>query len=304
MNTMNFRRTLISLTVALSMLACTSVQPRFAGADQVRARLSQLESNQDLASQSPLAMKEARDAVLKAEQRQKNPAMSDHLVFMAQRKVDIAETESKTLYLEEQRSEMRAKRDAMQLQARTIETKKAIQETNQAEKNAIEAQRQARLAQSDAAMALQEMNKAEQDTAQAKRQLSEMQQQLKDLDARQEARGTVVTLGDVLFDFNKAEIKPAAISHLAKLAAFLNDNMDRNAAIEGHTDNIGTNDVNMLLSQHRADAIKIYLQSQGVAGSRMDAVGKGAEFPVTDNSTSAKRQQNRRVEVIISDPIT
>jgi outer membrane protein OmpA-like peptidoglycan-associated protein len=249
-------------------------------------------------------MKEARDAVLKAEQRQKNPAMSDHLVFMAQRKVDIAETESKTLYLEEQRSEMRAKRDAMQLQARTIETKKAIQETNQAEKNAIEAQRQARLAQSDAAMALQEMNKAEQDTAQAKRQLSEMQQQLKDLDARQEARGTVVTLGDVLFDFNKAEIKPAAISHLAKLAAFLNDNMDRNAAIEGHTDNIGTNDVNMLLSQHRADAIKIYLQSQGVAGSRMDAVGKGAEFPVTDNSTSAKRQQNRRVEVIISDPIT
>ena len=71
MNTMNFRRILFSLTVALSMLACTSVQPRFAGADQVRARLSQLESNQDLASQSPLAMKEARDAVLKAEQRQK-----------------------------------------------------------------------------------------------------------------------------------------------------------------------------------------------------------------------------------------
>ncbi|WP_340677967.1 OmpA family protein, partial [Paraglaciecola sp.] len=264
----------------------------------------QLESNQDLASQSPLAMKEARDAVLQAEQRQKDPAMSDHLVFIAQRKVDIAETESKKLYLEEQRSEMSAKRDAMQLQARTNESKMAKQEANQAEQNAIEAQRQARLAQSDAAMALQEMNKAEQDTAQAKQQVSEMQQQLKDLDARQEARGTVVTLGDVLFDFNKAEIKPAAISHLAKLAAFLNNNIDRNAAIEGHTDNVGASDINMLLSQRRANAIKDYLQSQGVAGARMDAVGKGEEFPVTDNSTSPKRQQNRRVEVIISDPIT
>lgn len=304
MNIVNFRRILFSVTVTLVMLACTSVQPRFSGADEVRARLSQLESNQDLASQSPLAMKEARDAVLQAEQRQKDPAMSDHLVFIAQRKVDIAETESKKLYLEEQRSEMSAKRDAMQLQARTNESKMAKQEANQAEQNAIEAQRQARLAQSDAAMALQEMNKAEQDTAQAKQQVSEMQQQLKDLDARQEARGTVVTLGDVLFDFNKAEIKPAAISHLAKLAAFLNNNIDRNAAIEGHTDNVGASDINMLLSQRRANAIKDYLQSQGVAGARMDAVGKGEEFPVTDNSTSPKRQQNRRVEVIISDPIT
>jgi outer membrane protein OmpA-like peptidoglycan-associated protein len=297
MKILTFKRVIFAATAPILMVACTSVQPRFAGADQVRARLSQLESNQDLAAQSPLAMKEARDAVLQAEQRQKNSAISEHLVFIAQRKVDIAETESKKLYLEEQRSEMNVKRDAMQLQARTNETNKARQETNQAEKNAIEAQRQARRAQSDAAIAQQEMNKAEQETAKA-------QQQLKDLDARQEARGTVVTLGDVLFDFNKAEIKPAAISHLAKLATFLNKNIDRNATIEGHTDNVGANDFNMLLSQQRADAIKDYLQSQGVAGTRMNAVGKGAEFPVTDNSTAPKRQQNRRVEVIIADPIT
>ena len=311
MNSATFKRVIFAATAPIIMVACTSVQPRFAGADQVRARLSQLESNQDLAAQSPIAMKEARDAVLQAEQKQKNPSTSEHLVFIAERKVDIAETESKKLYLEKQRNELSAKRDTMQLQARTNESKKARQEANQAEQNATEAQRQAKLAQSDAAqaqsdaaLAQQQLNKAEQDTARAKQQLSEMQQQLKDLDARQEARGTVVTLGDVLFDFNKAEIKPAAISHLAKLAAFLNSNVDRNASIEGHTDNVGANEVNMLLSQRRADAIKVYLQSQGVAGTRMDAVGKGAEFPVTDNSTSSKRQQNRRVEVIIGDPIS
>lgn len=302
MNSITFRRLVIGATAPIFMVACTSAPDKFTGADPVRARLSQLESNETLAYQAPMAIKEARSAVLAAEQRQKDPAVSEHLIFIAERKVDIAEAESQQHYLEEQRSKLSAQRDSMQLMARTQESKRAKTAANQAEQKASEAQRQARLAQSDAATAQQLMNQAEQESADAKQKLTEMQQQLEELDARQEARGTVVTLGDVLFDFAKADINPAALSHLGKLASFLNSNIDRDVTIEGHTDNAGADDFNLQLSQRRADAVKDYLQSQGVAGARLQTTGKGSEFPVTDNSTAAKRQQNRRVEVVIGDP--
>jgi outer membrane protein OmpA-like peptidoglycan-associated protein len=332
MNIVTFRRVIVATTTSILMVACSNVQHRYAGADPVRARLTQLEGNNELASQAPMAMEEARSAVLKAEQSQKDPAVSEHLVFIAERKVDIAEAESQQHYLEEQRSKLSAERDAMQLLARTKESEMARSAANQSEKNAVhaqqqalEAQKQAGLAQIDAELAKQKMlkaeqetaeaqvdaslakqgmNKAEQESAEAKRQLIATQTQLKELDARRDARGTVVTLGDVLFDFNKADINPAAISHLAKLAAFLNSNIDRDVTIEGHTDNVGAKDFNMLLSQRRANAVSDYLQSQGVEGARLQAAGKGAEFPVTDNSTAPKRQQNRRVEVIIADPVS
>lgn len=331
MNIVTFRRVLVTTTASIFMVACSNVQHKYAGADPVRARLTQLESNNDLASQAPMALEDARNAVLKAEQAQKDPAISEHLVFIAERKVDIAEAESQQHYLEEQRSKLSAERDSMQLLARTKESQLARSAAIQSEKNALQAQRQALEAkkqaddaQSDARLAKQKMNKAEQEnaeakvdttlaqqkmnqaeleTAETKKQLSETQAQLKELDARRDARGTVVTLGDVLFDFGKAEINPAAISHLAKLAVFLNTNVDRNVTIEGHTDNAGADDFNMLLSQRRADAVSNYLQSQGVEGTRLQTLGKGSEFPVTDNSTAPKRQQNRRVEVIISDPV-
>jgi outer membrane protein OmpA-like peptidoglycan-associated protein len=304
MNIVTFRRVIFSATVPLFMVACTThVQPKFSGADQVRARLSVLEGNKELAYQAPMAMEEARKAVLEAEQTQKDPMVSEHLVFIAERKVDIAEAESQQHYLEEKRSKLSAERDSMQLLARTKESKMAKMEAYQAEQDTLEAQSQARRAQSDTATAPQNLNIAERETLAAKRQVTEMQTQLTELGARRDARGTVITLGDVLFDFNKSEINPDTISHLAKLASFLNSNVDRNATIEGHTDNTGADDFNMQLSQRRADAVKDYLQSQGVKGIRMEAVGKGSEFPVTDNSTSSKRQQNRRVEVIIGDPI-
>lgn len=301
MNIIRLQRVILSTTIAIVMVACASAPAKFTGADPVRARLNQLESNQQLAQHAPIAMKEARDAVQRAEQSSKDQAVAEHLIFMAERKVDIAEAESEQHYLESRRNELLAQRDSMQLQARTEESRQATSEANQAKQQAMEAQRQAGEAQADAQLAQQQMNKAELDAVKAREEVAEMERQLEELNARNDERGTVITLGDVLFDFNKADINPAALSHLAKLATFLNSHEDRNAVIEGHTDNVGTDQVNLQLSQRRADAIKQYLQSQGVDGDRLDAVGKGSEFPVTENSTAQQRQQNRRVEVIIND---
>ncbi|MDF2180370.1 OmpA family protein [Aliiglaciecola sp. CAU 1673] len=304
MNAYTFVKPLLLTSATVLLVACTTAPTRFAGADAARERMDQLQSNKDLAHQAPMAMSDARMALLNAEQRQKDPAVSEHLVFIAERKVDIAEAEAKTQHLQSQRSELTAKRDAMQLQARTKESQLARSAADQARQEASEAQRQTMLAQQNAATAQRQMNEAEQATADAREDVAMMQRQLEEMDARRDARGTIVTLGDVLFDFSKADINPAAISHLAKLAAFLNTNTDRNVIIEGHTDNVGGEEFNLLLSQRRANAVKDYLQSQGVAGQRLETVGKGALFPVTDNISAASRQQNRRVEVIITDPIT
>jgi outer membrane protein OmpA-like peptidoglycan-associated protein len=259
-------------------------------ADPVRARLNSLEGNQNLANMAPMAVRDARTAVVNAEQPSKDPELADHLVFIAERKVDIAQAESQRRYLEQQRSEFIAERDNMQLEARIKESELAKLSATQAKDEAAQAQ--------------QNLYYAKQETAGAKQKVKDIQHQLDQLDARNSARGSVITLGDVLFDFNKSDIKPAAISHLAKLATFLNTNIDRNITIEGHTDNIGSKKFNLLLSQRRADSIKDYLIGQGVARGRIQTSGKGISLPVIDNTTADHREQNRRVEVIISEPVT
>jgi outer membrane protein OmpA-like peptidoglycan-associated protein len=297
-------KVLLMTTLSLLTVACVTAPSRFSGADQVRERFNTLQGDQRLAALAPIAMQEARIAVSQAEQSSKEPQQAIHLVVMAERKVDIAEAEAQRRYLEDQRNMLKTRRDNMQLDARTNESKWAKIEANQARDEALEAKQQATQAQQDAALAQQNLNQAEQQTAKAQKQVKDIQQQLDELDARQSSRGAVVTLGDLLFDFNQSRINPAALGHLAKLAEFLNNNPERHATIEGHTDNVGAAEFNMRLSQRRADAVQGYLLSQGVALQRMESVGKGAGMPVTNNQDAAARQQNRRVEVIISNTST
>ena len=89
---------------------------------------------------------------------------------------------------------------------------------------------------------------------------------------------------------------------MSKLADFLGEYPDRSIAIEGHTDSVGTEAFNFTLSQRRAAAVQTFLANQGVAQSRMRAVGKGESSPIASNDSSTGRQQNRRVEVIIENP--
>ncbi|MDF2487667.1 MAG: OmpA/MotB domain protein [Pseudomonas sp.] len=120
------------------------------------------------------------------------------------------------------------------------------------------------------------------------------------LNAKQTERGTLVTFGDVLFDFNKAELKSSALPNITTLAAFLQENPDRKVIVEGYTDSVGSASYNQGLSERRAESVRRALLRAGVDPARVVAQGYGKEYPVADNSSNSGRAQNRRVEVTIS----
>ncbi|HZP43195.1 MAG TPA: OmpA family protein [Candidatus Binatia bacterium] len=131
---------------------------------------------------------------------------------------------------------------------------------------------------------------------------SQLERELASLNARETKRGVVVTLGDVLFDFNKASLRPGSMQQLNRLAAVLREHPDRQVLIEGHTDAVGSPSYNRQLSEARAEAVRDYLTSQGIAADRVVTRGYGESYPVASNASQAGRLQNRRVEVTITPP--
>jgi hypothetical protein len=107
-------------------------------------------------------------------------------------------------------------------------------------------------------------------------------------------------MSDVLFDFNRASLKPGAKVRLAKVAGILLAYPDLHLKIEGYTDNIGTPSYNVQLSNRRAASVRDYLVSQGVPASNVTAEGLGESNPVASNATAAGRQMNRRVDLVVS----
>ena len=124
--------------------------------------------------------------------------------------------------------------------------------------------------------------------------------QLRGLNAKQTERGTLVTFGDVLFDFDQASLKANSRDSITTLANYLIKNPDRKVIVEGYTDSTGTASYNQSLSERRATSVQMALIKMGVDPSRIVAQGYGKEYPVADNATSSGRAQNRRVEVTIS----
>jgi outer membrane protein OmpA-like peptidoglycan-associated protein len=108
----------------------------------------------------------------------------------------------------------------------------------------------------------------------------------------------VVTLGDVLFDSGKSQLRADGSRNLAQLAEFFRRNPERSASIEGHTDSVGSSDSNQTLSDRRAGAVKAALVRMGVPAARLTASGYGKDRPVADNDSSSGRQMNRRVEIV------
>lgn len=270
------------LAAALTVLlfsACAMNRSAPEGVAEVRAELSRLQADPQLASRAPVAIQEAEVAVVAAEQPRQDKALAQHLVIMADRKVDTARALAQARLAEDQRSQLKAQGETARLDARTQEADQARSEANSARTDARNAEVRAELARSESA---------------------DLQQQIAALNARATERGLVVTLGDVLFETGKSGLKGGSTSNLSKLASFLKTYKDRTVIIEGHTDSVGSTASNLSLSQRRADAVKSYLAHQGVAGNRLATTGLGESMPVAGNDTTTGRQQNRRVEVIIS----
>jgi len=113
-------------------------------------------------------------------------------------------------------------------------------------------------------------------------------------------RGLVVNMGDVLFDTGKSDLRSPAREALARLSGIVLNYPSLRLAIEGHTDSTGSTEFNQTLSQKRADAVHDYLVTQGLDADKLSAQGLGMDSPVADNGTSAGRQRNRRVEIVVS----
>lgn len=257
--------TTLAITSALLFVGCTTAMKSPDGAIAARTRLVQLQNDSALAQQAPVAIRTADAAVTQAEVPLKDKEYSNHLVFIAGRQVDIAWAQAETRFLEGQREGLSSQRDSERLDARTREADNAREDKEKA------------LSDSD-----------------------DLRRQIAELNAKQTERGLVVTLGDILFESGKSQLKVNSTERLYKLTSFLKTYPDRTLMIEGHTDNVGGDESNIVLSQKRAESVRIFLLEQGVNNARLSAIGKGESFPVASNESDSGRALNRRVEVIIA----
>jgi outer membrane protein OmpA-like peptidoglycan-associated protein len=176
--------------------------------------------------------------------------------------------------------------------------KRAAQERAAADAARAAALQQQQAAQAEAALARQSAQKAETEKAELRERLRQQLNAI--LETQETARGLIVNISDVLFDFNKYTLKPAAREKMAKVSGILLAYPGLKIQLEGHTDSIGSDEYNQKLSEERAGAVRDYLVGQGVPGGTVSAAGLGKSSPVASNSTDAGRQRNRRVEMVVS----
>jgi outer membrane protein OmpA-like peptidoglycan-associated protein len=236
---------------------------------------------------------------------------------LAQRQADILARQQQLDTLRqslEAEAAARAQRDKQEQEA--IAAALAKRQQADAEAAALRAQAENATQQAQAAQAQAQQAQAAAQSAQT--QLEETRRQLAQSDAetrrlriqnelsriattRSEQRGLIVTLnGGILFDTGKTALKPGAKSTLSKIAKQLQTDPSLKIAVEGHTDNVGSTATNQSLSEKRANAVRDYLVSAGISGDHITAEGKGEESPIATNKTAAGRQQNRRVELVIT----
>jgi outer membrane protein OmpA-like peptidoglycan-associated protein len=270
-----------ALGAALFLAACAPTPEVPAGVTEARAELLRLQSDPDLGALAQAELAEAEAALQLAEQEGIEPEVAAHRIYVAQRKIAIARAVAEARHAEVERSALVARRDEARLRARTLE---------------------AQAARSEANVARMEADTARMAATQAQQRAAALESEIIAMHARETERGLLLTLGDVLFETGKANLKPGTIADLDQLAAFLARYPDRTVTIEGHTDDVGTDAYNLMLSQQRADAVKSYLLRQGVDASRIVTQGMGESAPVVANDSAGHRQQNRRVEIIVSNP--
>ncbi len=271
MTTKNFRKTgpALLLLAAATLAGCASAPMTNAMLDDARAAYRSAGANPVVAKSAPIELKKAEDALLQSERLLQEGAGTEaveHYAYLARQHAAIAEEKGKQVAAEQTIDAARSERDRTIIMSRTTEA-------DVARKRAEEAAERAR----------------------------KLQEQVAELEAKQTERGLVLTLGDVLFDTGKAQLKSGAMRTVDQLTGFLSQYPQRRVLIEGHTDSVGSADYNQRLSEDRANSVRYALLDRGIASTRIMVRGLGEDYPVASNDTASGRQQNRRVEVIISD---
>jgi outer membrane protein OmpA-like peptidoglycan-associated protein len=182
---------------------------------------------------------------------------------------------------------------------------KLAQERRAADEARAAAEAAKAAAETKAQDALSTAERARQAADQAEHDKAVLRDQIRDqlnviLETRETARGLIVNLSDVLFDTGSANLKPGAREKLAKISGILLAHPGLNIEVEGHTDSVGAADYNQRLSEARANSVHDYLIRQGVPPTTVATTGFGKSQPVASNATAAGRQQNRRVELVVT----
>jgi outer membrane protein OmpA-like peptidoglycan-associated protein len=284
--------------------------------------LARKAGNQEIVSAARQAVQFAEDARALAAQRQEEERIAQERDAAAAQATAEAEAKAAAEAAEaKKKADEEAQRQAELAAAREAKIKAeaelaAVKAKMEAEAQAAQAKAEAdALAQAKAdAEALAARTKAEADAReaqalaeaeQARKAAEALRAQLLEqfnriLDTRDTQRGLVINMADVLFDTGKFDLRPIAREKLARLAGIVLAHPGLNLDIEGHTDSTGSDELNQKLSDQRADSVRKYLIGQGLPETSLIAVGFGKSMPVADNSTAAGRQQNRRVEIIVS----
>lgn len=270
-------------------------------------------------------LKQASDSLDKADAASKNGEQSatvDHLAYVAKQQVAIARETARQKAAEAEVANASAERNRLRLDARTREANsaqlsaqasqrsaEASQRQSEASQRASEeSQRSAEASQRQAAAERQAANDAQLSAQAAREQTRDaesrslgLQAQLEEMQAKKTNRGMVITLGDVMFDSNRAQLKSAGMRDVQKLADFFKQYPERTVMIEGYTDSTGAAGRNQELSEERANSVRTALLDMGIGTDRISSRGYGESYPVAANDTAAGRQLNRRVEIIVSD---
>jgi outer membrane protein OmpA-like peptidoglycan-associated protein len=215
---------------------------------------------------APLELKDAGDSLSKADSasnKGEDDETVNHLAYLTKQQVGIAIETARRKTAEIAVTNAEAKRSQVRLDARTAEADAAHQKVGE---------------------------------------LKEEQQRLLDeLNAKQTERGMMITLGDVLFSTDKAQLKSGGMRSIYKLADFMNQYPTYKVSVEGHTDSRGSDEHNQALSERRASAVYNALTRAGISSDRISARGYGKGLPIAGNDSPGGRQLNRRVEIILSD---
>lgn len=324
------RTWLAMLMATLLVLGCASTPQPNPTLDEAREKIAAVSDDAEVNRLAAVELREARDHLQRSQaiwEDRGEAAEVEHHARMAKRQADIAVEATRARRTDRQVEQLRSEREQLRLQARASraeqeaareraeraraeserlaeaeERRRADLERTRAEERRREAELARQEAEEGRLLAEQRADELERQTERMRAEAERLQQQLAELEARPTERGLVLTLGsDVLFDFDRYDVKPGARRTLERIAEFLNEYEERQVLIEGFTDSTGSREYNMGLSERRAQAVRNALVEMDVDAERINIRGYGPDHPVASNDSESGRQLNRRVEVIISD---
>lgn len=279
---------IVSVILVATLSACASTTEEPEELTNARTAVNQMQS-EPLVLQFENDAEKAIDELSKAEKlfsERKSMDLIKHRAYLAKQYAILVNTQADNVRAREQVADADQRRQELLLRSRERDARRA---EASAERSQLEAERALAVAELQSARAERTAEEAE-----------ALKDEIEELKAEQTERGLVLTLTDILFDTNESTLKPGAARAMDKLADYLAKSESSTIVIEGHTDSRGSEALNQQLSKSRATSIREALVQRGIDDSRISAVGKGEAFPVASNETSAGRQQNRRVEVIVS----